>query len=1054
MIPSPEPRPIAVRAYAEPTGGIQSPPRRDGTEPPPPSGWALVFDTETTADAAQQLRIGAYQVRQAGELREAGLFYDPLCLADAERSTLYGYASDHGFAVRTVEEFVEEVFFPYAYDLGGLCVGLNLPFDLARLAIHHAPARGSMRGGFSFRLSEDDRRPRVQVKHLTGRAALIQFAKPRGQDTPRGMRRRGLRVPAQRGHVADVRTLAGALLGGSWTLKALADHLRTAHRKQDADEHGGMLTDEYLDYATNDVQVTWECFERLRDRYDGYGLTRTPLTRIYSEASLGKACLREMGVRPWRELQPDFPPELLGSILSTYYGGRAEVRLRRVAARVLYCDFLSMYPTVCTLMDLWEFVTAKRVAWEDATEQIRAFLDRLTVADLQDPATWEDLRVLVQVMPDGDLFPVRADYDGDGGYTIGLNHLSGERPLWFTLADCVASKLLTGKAPQVLQALRFRPEGVQPGLRPIDVAGNPAYRVDPARDDFYRRLIDLRTEVKVSQTAAEAAGDEGLAAALGAEQQALKITANATSYGIFVELNVAEHGKLQEVTCHGPDDAPFSVWVRNVEEPGRYFYPLLATLITGAARLMLALAERLATDEGIGWAFCDTDSMALARPDGMADAEFLERARRVCDWFAPLNPYTVRGPLLKVEDANYRIEDGKPTNELEPLFCFAISAKRYALFNIDGHGRPVLRKASAHGLGHLRLPYGDERAPRSIPTPVVPLPKLGVERWQHDVWYRVVVAALAGLPDRPRLDDLPGFKAPAVSRYAATTPRLLRWFDGHNRGRPYRERVRPFGFLLAFQPDPHALSLSAAPGTATDPSGVAPNFPRPVAPYDPDPAAAARACFDRLTGRPVPAGALKTYRQALAQYHLHPEAKFHHADYLDAGVTDRRHVVVEAVEHIGKEANRWEEQLYLGEDPEAQIVYGTTPEDRERLRGTLLRAGRRFGQRALAEVAGVSAREVGAILRGERQPTQATRMKLARAIPRLEAAKRQRAEHERAVLQGVRARSRGLSVRRFAAMAGVHYPHLTEVLSGRRRPSRAMLAKLEAALVAQPLSSM
>jgi len=65
----------------------------------------------------------------------------------------------------------------------------------------------------------------------------------------------------------------------------------------------------------------------------------------------------------------------------------------------------------------------------------------------------------------------------------------------------------------------------------------------------------------------------------------------------------------------------------------------------------------------------------------------------------------------------------------------------------------------------------------------------------------------------------------------------------------------------------------------------------------------------------------------------------------------------------------------------------------------------------------------------------------------------ERAAHERTVLDAVRGRCQERSFRRFAALAGVHYPHLTEVLAGRRRPSRAMLAKLEAALVAQPLSS-
>jgi hypothetical protein len=63
-----------------------------------------------------------------------------------------------------------------------------------------------------------------------------------------------------------------------------------------------------------------------------------------------------MGVRPWRELQPDFPNALIGAIMSSYFGGRAEVHLRREVRQILYTDALSMYPTVCTLMGLWQFV--------------------------------------------------------------------------------------------------------------------------------------------------------------------------------------------------------------------------------------------------------------------------------------------------------------------------------------------------------------------------------------------------------------------------------------------------------------------------------------------------------------------------------------------------------------------------------------------------------------------------------------------------------------------------------------------------------------------------
>ena len=118
-------------------------------------------------------------------------------------------------------------------------------------------------------------------------------------------------------------------------------------------------------------------------RYEARGLVGTPIHRIKSEASLGKAYLQEMGIKPWRQVQPDFSPELLGKVLSAYYGGRSEVRIRRKPTRVLYCDFLSMYPTVCTLMGLWRFVIARGMVWEDATNDTRALLKRTELADLQ-----------------------------------------------------------------------------------------------------------------------------------------------------------------------------------------------------------------------------------------------------------------------------------------------------------------------------------------------------------------------------------------------------------------------------------------------------------------------------------------------------------------------------------------------------------------------------------------------------------------------------------------------------------------------------------------------
>ena len=155
---------------------------------------------------------------------------------------------------------------------------------------------------------------------------------------------------------------------------------------------------------------------------------------------------------------------------------------------------------------------------------------------------------------------------------------------------------------------------------------------------------------------------------------------------------------------------------------------------------MLAITETLVKDQGLDWAFCDTDSMAIARPSNMAEADFLERVDNIRAWFNPLNPYSKKGPLLKLEDVNFAIKNGKPTPQRQTLCCFAVSAKRYALYNLDKDGRISIRKASGHGLVQLLSPYGEDTAPKSIPAPQVPLAVCGkIEKLSHRVGSAVTV---------------------------------------------------------------------------------------------------------------------------------------------------------------------------------------------------------------------------------------------------------------------------------------------------------------------------
>jgi hypothetical protein len=103
----------------------------------------------------------------------------------------------------------------------------------------------------------------------------------------------------------------------------------------------------------------------------------------------------------------------MANIMATYFGGRSEVRIRRGIHQVILCDFLSMYPTVCTLMGLWRFVIANKMRWKDTTEATGAFLDKANLEKLRTRNTRKKLTTLVRVIPDADIFPVRADYSGE-----------------------------------------------------------------------------------------------------------------------------------------------------------------------------------------------------------------------------------------------------------------------------------------------------------------------------------------------------------------------------------------------------------------------------------------------------------------------------------------------------------------------------------------------------------------------------------------------------------------------------------------------------------------
>ncbi len=124
----------------------------------------------------------------------------------------------------------------------------------------------------------------------------------------------------------------------------------------------------------------------------------------------------------------------------------------------------------------------------------------------------------------------------------------------------------------------------------------------------------------------------------------------------------------------------------------------------------------------------------------------------ISERFASLTPYdrdAVPGSVLKIEDDNFDAETGNQRQ----LYCFAISAKRYALFLRDTEGFLVLLRKemnnksdrwSQHGLGHLLNPTDPESEDR---------------KWTGAVWLDMVRRALGLSTRHPSFENSPAVGA-------------------------------------------------------------------------------------------------------------------------------------------------------------------------------------------------------------------------------------------------------------------------------------------------------
>lgn len=616
---------VALRAYTERT---DKPPRKGS--PHVHGGWpeeVLVLDTETTMDSAQRLKFGSYRhcrwtSSRTLELVHEGLFHaDELAETDPDGyATLRGYAETQGLALLSRSSFCWNIFYKIAHKAQALVVGFNLPFDLTRIAERWGVARGVMYGGFSLTLCtvreqdtgeaiESRWLPRIWLRINNSKQSFIQFANPYELDPAEGEIATGeggkRYYRSFRGRFLDLRTLIFALTSESLTLRGACLRYRVEHGKLDTAEHG-RITCEYIKYNRRDVLATCELLEKGRAEFDSHSVNLDPC-KAFSPAALAKAYLRALGVIPPRQKFTAVSRELHGIAMSAYYGGRAEAKVRLTPVSVIHTDFVSMYPTVNALMGLWQFVIADTLAEEDFTRGAREVLENASPEEYFRQDAWKNLHWFALVEPDDDILPVRAAYDPSqpGQTNIGVNYFSSPLPIWYAGPDLIAAKILGNKTPNTIRAIKLTPSGVQAGLRAITLPSGTV--IDPIKEDFFRVIIEQRKRLLRDKSRSG-----NIVAA-----QALKILANAGSYGISAEINPEELPKDER--------APIMVWggftgfesnARSPETPGEFSFPPFAALITSAARLLLALLERSVTDASGTYGFCDTDSMAIVAEEG------------------------------------------------------------------------------------------------------------------------------------------------------------------------------------------------------------------------------------------------------------------------------------------------------------------------------------------------------------------------------------------------------------------------------------------------------
>ena len=540
-------------------------------------------------------------------------------------------------------------------------------------------------------------------------------------------------------------------------------------------------------------------------------------------------------------------------------------------------------------LGIWELIRAREVRVECCTEQVKALLSGLTLEQLFNSEIIRQLAFFAKTKLQGLVLPVRALYDGET-HTIGINYLRAQMPLWYAGPDLAAARI-DGNAPEILEAFRLVPVGIQDGLKDKIRLGKRLFH--PKSDNFFTAIIEERQSLK--QT------DKHHPHVL-----LLKIIANAL-YGCFAELNTKIYSRRKLLEVFSGDDHGYML-SNKVEFPGKYSFIPAASLITSAGRLALMMFEKRVEQAGGYHAMTDTDSVIVVAsesgglvpcengpermPGGRSAIRALtwKAADEIAHQFDSINPFNPKiiPHLFKKEDVNFSA-DGKQ----KELRYFGISSKRYACFRGDPC-YPQILKPSQHGVGCYFKPDSRKRVQAQDCLDDTKYPALAFDDWRYIL--RQHFSSDAGIDaTHPFLNQL------AMRKVRINTPRELAWLRKLD-----PRKARPFSFCISpiiLEDYRYGKPVLIAPMT-DDPSEwiklkyVDVHTGKSCYLHDRAKEKIVNGEIQTDRKRPLP----QLYSHALTAFYHHPESKYPGGDR--AGLLGRWHVHENDRRYLGKEVER------------------------------------------------------------------------------------------------------------------------------------------------------